>query len=82
MTVCSHSGGRLAAPWCRLAEAYGIPGSTVNEPHELEDAIAEAMNCDGPALVDVHVNPTAKVFPMVPQGKGPDAVIVGSEGSA
>ena len=68
--------------FARLAETYGIPGSTVNEPHELEDAIAEAMSCDGPALVDVHVNPTAKVFPMVPQGKGPDAVIVGSEGSA
>jgi len=25
----------------------------------------------------VHVNPMAKVFPMVPQGKGPGAVIVG-----
>ena len=32
---------------------------------------------DGPALVDVHVNPMAKVFPMVPQGKGPGAIIVG-----
>lgn len=64
--------------FARLAEAYGIPGTTVTEPHELDDALAEALALDGPALVDVHVNPTAKVFPMVPQGKGPDAMIVGS----
>ena len=39
--------------------------------------LAEAFAADGPALVDVHVNPMAKVFPMVPQGKGPGAIIVG-----
>jgi len=26
----------------------------------------------------VHVDSMAKVFPMVPQGKGPDAMIVGA----
>ena len=60
-----------------LAAAYGIHGATVTEPGELDDALAEAFATDGPALVDVHVNPMAKVFPMVPQGKGPDAMIVG-----
>jgi acetolactate synthase-1/2/3 large subunit len=68
--------------FARLAESYGIPGTTVSEPGELDDALAEALSIDGPALVDVHVNPMAKVFPMVPQGKGPDAMIVGSEASA
>ena len=61
-----------------IAAAYGIPGTTVHDPSELDDALAEALASDGPALVDVHVNPTAKVFPMVPQGKGPDAIMVGS----
>jgi acetolactate synthase I/II/III large subunit len=61
-----------------IAAAYGIHGATVHEPAELEDALAEALAADGPALVDVHVNPMAKVFPMVPQGKGPDAIIVGA----
>ena len=61
-----------------VAAAYGIPGTTVHDPSELDDALAEALASDGPALVDVHVNPTAKVFPMVPQGKGPDAIMVGS----
>jgi acetolactate synthase-1/2/3 large subunit len=65
-----------------VAAAYGIPGTTVHDPGDLEDALAEALAADGPALVDVHVNPMAKVFPMVPQGKGPDAIIVGDRGAA
>jgi acetolactate synthase-1/2/3 large subunit len=60
-----------------IAGAYGITGVAVEDPSELEDALAEALRSDGPALVDVHVNPMAKVFPMVPQGKGPDAMLVG-----
>jgi acetolactate synthase-1/2/3 large subunit len=64
----------------KLAGAYGVPATSVNHPSELEDALAEALASDGPALVDVHVNPMAKVFPMVPQGKGPGAMIV--DGSA
>ena len=60
-----------------IAQAYGIAGHTVREADELDDALAEAFAADGPALVDVHVNPMAKVFPMVPQGKGPGAIIVG-----
>jgi acetolactate synthase-1/2/3 large subunit len=65
-----------------IAAAYGIPGTTVHDPAELDDALAEALAADGPALVDVHVNPMAKVFPMVPQGKGPDAIIVGDPARA
>jgi acetolactate synthase-1/2/3 large subunit len=63
--------------FARLAAAYGVAGSTVTETADLDDALAEALAHDGPALVDVHVNPMAKVFPMVPQGKGPGAMIVG-----
>ncbi|HEV3496260.1 MAG TPA: biosynthetic-type acetolactate synthase large subunit, partial [Actinomycetes bacterium] len=61
-----------------LAGAYGIPGATISRREDLEDALAEALAADGPALVDVRVSASAKVFPMVPQGKGPDAMIVGA----
>jgi acetolactate synthase-1/2/3 large subunit len=61
-----------------IAQAYGIHAATVRDPGELDDALAEAFAADGPALVDVHVNQMAKVFPMVPSGKGPDAIIVGT----
>jgi acetolactate synthase-1/2/3 large subunit len=60
-----------------IAQAYGIHATTVHDPGELDDALAEAFAVDGPALVDVHVNQMAKVFPMVPSGKGPDSIIVG-----
>jgi acetolactate synthase-1/2/3 large subunit len=60
-----------------IARAYGMPGTTVTDEGDLEDALAEALAHDGPALVDVHTDQMAKVFPMVPQGKGPDAIIVG-----
>ena len=68
--------------FARIAAAYGIAGATVTDRSDLDDAIAQALRTDGPALVDIHVNPMAKVFPMVPQGKGPEAMIVGSPGSA
>lgn len=60
-----------------IARAYGMPGTTVTDEGDLEDVLAEALAHDGPALVDVHTDQMAKVFPMVPQGKGPDAIIVG-----
>jgi len=61
----------------KVAAAYGIPGTAVEHPGDLDDVLREALLSDGPALVEVRVNPMAKVFPMVPQGKGPDAMIVG-----
>ena len=63
-----------------IAQAYGIYAATVHAPDDLDDAIAEAFAADGPALVDVHVSPLAKVFPMVPSGKGPGGIMVGPAG--
>jgi acetolactate synthase I/II/III large subunit len=63
-----------------IAQAYGIHAATVHDPGDLDDAIAEAFATDGPALVDVHVSPLAKVFPMVPSGKGPGEILVGPAG--
>jgi acetolactate synthase-1/2/3 large subunit len=63
-----------------IAQAYGIHAATVHDPGDLDDAIAEAFAADGPALVDVHVSPLAKVFPMVPSGKGPGEILVGPAG--
>ena len=59
-----------------LAGAYGIPGMRVEDPSDLDDALRETLSTDGPALIDIQVNRDAKVFPMVPQGKGPDAMLV------
>jgi acetolactate synthase-1/2/3 large subunit len=66
--------------FAELARAYGMPGTTITEEADLEDGLREALAHDGPALVDVHTDQMAKVFPMVPQGKGPGAMIVGHKG--
>jgi acetolactate synthase I/II/III large subunit len=64
-----------------ISAAYGIKGTSIDDPSELEDALAEMLLSDESGLIDIRTNPMAKVFPMVPQGKGPDAVLVGGEGS-
>jgi acetolactate synthase-1/2/3 large subunit len=64
-----------------IAKAYGMPGVTITQEADLEDALRETFAHDGPALIDVRTHEFAKVFPMVPQGKGPDAMIVGEAGA-
>jgi thiamine pyrophosphate-dependent acetolactate synthase large subunit-like protein len=42
----------LGPEFCRLAEAYGIPGWTVANWSRARSAIAQASACSGPVLVD------------------------------
>jgi acetolactate synthase-1/2/3 large subunit len=60
----------------KIAGAYGMPGRSVDRIEDLEEGLLATLNAEGPALITVNVDPMAKVFPMVPQGKGPSAVIV------
>ena len=41
----------------RVAEAYGIPAWRVENPGELRDSLARALECEGPSLVDVVSQP-------------------------
>jgi acetolactate synthase I/II/III large subunit len=60
----------------KVAQAWGMPGLSVDRAEDLEEGLLATLNADGPALINVNVDPMAKVFPMVPQGEGPGAVIV------
>jgi acetolactate synthase-1/2/3 large subunit len=51
-----------------VAEAYGVAGVRVTEREMVEDAINQAMEHDGPFLIDFRVEPEENVFPMVPPG--------------
>ncbi|MFB6118974.1 biosynthetic-type acetolactate synthase large subunit [Halosegnis sp.] len=51
-----------------LAEAFGASGYRIDEYDEVEDTIEAALAEDGPSVVDVHIDPEADVFPMVPSG--------------
>jgi len=52
----------------RLAEAYGIKGIRVTDKTQVKTAIAEAMDHDGPVVVDFIVEQEENVYPMIPSG--------------
>jgi acetolactate synthase-1/2/3 large subunit len=54
--------------YAALAQAYGAAGITVDEPDELEAALAEALSLGRTAVVDVRVDPAEQCFPMIPAG--------------
>jgi len=59
----------LAGPdFVKIAEAYGIPALRVKRKDEVVPAIEQAMQYDGPFLIDFVVEPEENVYPMVPPG--------------
>ena len=52
----------------RLAESYGIKGIRVTDKSQVKSAIAEAMEHDGPVVVDFIVEQEENVYPMIPSG--------------
>jgi len=59
----------LAGPdFVKIAEAYGIPALRVKRKDEVVPAIEQAMQYEGPFLIDFVVEPGENVYPMVPPG--------------
>ncbi|MBN2508416.1 MAG: biosynthetic-type acetolactate synthase large subunit [Verrucomicrobia bacterium] len=56
--------------WAAVAEAFGATGMRVFERSELGDALKEMLDCEGPVVMHVHVDPDENVYPMVAVGKG------------
>ena len=54
----------------KLAEAYGAKGWRISRRDELLPVLSEALSADGPAFIDVLVEPLENVYPMVPAGGG------------
>jgi len=52
----------------KIAEGFGVDGKTVSKPEELEGALQEMLNHEGPYLLHVRVEKEENVFPMVPSG--------------
>ncbi len=64
-----YSGTPLLGPdFAKVAEAYGIPGTTVREKSQVVPAIEQAMATDGPVLIDFIVEQEENVYPMVAPG--------------
>ena len=52
----------------KIAEAYGIAGLRVTDKMQVVPAIEQAMEHQGPFLIDFVVEPEENVYPMVPPG--------------
>ena len=67
-------GGRYASTpiwspdYVKLAAAYGIPGWRIKTAGEIEDALRQANQAPGPALVELVIEQEANVFPMIVPG--------------
>ncbi|MBC7999400.1 MAG: acetolactate synthase 2 catalytic subunit [Leptolyngbya sp.] len=53
----------------KVAEAFGIPAIRVERPDQVEDAIKQILESDGPLLAHVLIDPRENVWPLVPPGK-------------
>jgi len=58
----------FAPDFVKLAEAYGIRGTRVEHRAEVGDAIDDFLSDREPRLLDVWVDPTENVYPIVPPG--------------
>jgi acetolactate synthase-1/2/3 large subunit len=64
-----YSGTPLLGPdFAKVAEAYGIPALTVKEKGQVVAAVEQAVNADGPFLIDFRIEQEENVYPMVAPG--------------
>ncbi|WP_025209757.1 biosynthetic-type acetolactate synthase large subunit [Hippea sp. KM1] len=52
----------------KLAESYGIKAKRIRKKEEVEDALLELKNHNGPYILDVIIAREENVYPMVPAG--------------
>jgi len=77
-------GERYSSSWSeslpdfvKLADAFGWKGICINDPNDLDDAIMEMINFDGPVLFDCQVEKHENCFPMIPSGAPHNEMLFG-----
>ena len=63
----------------KIAEGFGVSGRKISKAVELDDAIQEMLDFDGPFLLHAMVEKEANVFPMVPSGHAVDEIVLDTE---
>lgn len=54
--------------FCTVASGFGVAALRVSRKDRLRDALAQALEIQGPVVVDVEIDPDCYCFPMVPPG--------------
>ncbi|WP_406721080.1 acetolactate synthase 3 large subunit [Thioclava litoralis] len=82
-------GERYSSSWSeslpdfvKLAEAFGWKGIVCDNPADLDDAIMEMLNHDGPVLFDCLVEKHENCFPMIPSGKPHNEMLLAADAQA
>ena len=73
----SHSWSEALPDFVKLAEAFGAKGIICSDPADLDDAIMEMLNYDGPVIFDCLVEKHENCFPMIPSGKAHNEMLLG-----
>jgi acetolactate synthase-1/2/3 large subunit len=73
----SHSWSEALPDFVKLAEAFGAKGILCKDPRDLDDAIMEMLNYDGPVIFDCLVEKHENCFPMIPSGKPHNEMLLG-----
>jgi acetolactate synthase-1/2/3 large subunit len=73
----SHSWSEALPDFVKLAEAFGAKGILCSDPADLDDAIMEMLNHDGPVIFDCLVEKHENCFPMIPSGKAHNEMLLG-----
>ena len=73
----SHSWSEALPDFVKLAEAFGAKGIQCSDPADLDDAIMEMIDHDGPVIFDCLVEKHENCFPMIPSGKPHNKMLLG-----
>jgi acetolactate synthase-1/2/3 large subunit len=73
----SHSWSEALPDFVKLAEAFGAKGIVCSDPKDLDDAIMEMIEYDGPVIFDCLVEKHENCFPMIPSGKPHNEMLLG-----
>jgi acetolactate synthase-1/2/3 large subunit len=74
--VYAHTDIMAAPDFVKLAEAYGARGFRAETTEEVVPTIKEALETDGPVIMDFVVEREEGVYPMIPAGKSITDVIL------
>ncbi|OCX61198.1 acetolactate synthase 3 large subunit [Thioclava sp. SK-1] len=78
----SHSWSESLPDFVKLAESFGWKGILCTDPADLDDAIMEMINYDGPVLFDCRVEKHENCFPMIPSGKPHNEMLLAADADA
>ncbi len=77
----SHSWSEALPDFVKLAEAFGAKGIYCDNPNDLDEAILEMLNHDGPVVFDCLVEKHENCFPMIPSGEPHNKMLLGENAS-